>query len=250
MSQQDLLDAAAELHDAALDPERCEKVVHTVRKRIAQGRAAGRLTEADVAWIETMIENATHVCREIASLTLSRAFTRAGIDTLPIGLALADADGRVLHANREAARILSTSSDVEALVTSTAVQCADSSRIALLPRQGARPVELLAVPCRPIVEPLLSQVPRVVLFLIDPARSADAYERGLRAAFQLTAAEARLAARLAHGDSLQECARVLGITKATARTHLSRLFAKTDTSRQAELVRLLVMTSITSGGGD
>ena len=36
-----------------------------------------------------------------------------------------------------------------------------------------------------------------------------------------------------------EVAEALGIGEATVKTHLQRLFAKTDTSRQAELVKLV-----------
>jgi DNA-binding CsgD family transcriptional regulator len=41
------------------------------------------------------------------------------------------------------------------------------------------------------------------------------------------------------GDGIQACADRLGITRATARTHLAHIFRKTGTNRQAELVRLL-----------
>ena len=40
-------------------------------------------------------------------------------------------------------------------------------------------------------------------------------------------------------DSVSEVARVLGIVEATVRTHLHRLFEKTATARQADLVKLV-----------
>ncbi|MCW6506777.1 helix-turn-helix transcriptional regulator [Lichenifustis flavocetrariae] len=58
--------------------------------------------------------------------------------------------------------------------------------------------------------------------------------------FGLTPAEARLAYEMAHGDGLGACARRLGITPNTARTHLKHVFEKTGTRRQAELLRLLL----------
>jgi DNA-binding CsgD family transcriptional regulator len=36
-----------------------------------------------------------------------------------------------------------------------------------------------------------------------------------------------------------EVAPVLGLSEATVKTHLQRIFAKTDTSRQADLVKLV-----------
>lgn len=59
------------------------------------------------------------------------------------------------------------------------------------------------------------------------------------AAHRLTPAEARLAARLASGEALETAAEALGIARETARNQLKAVFAKTGTSRQAELVALL-----------
>jgi DNA-binding CsgD family transcriptional regulator len=57
--------------------------------------------------------------------------------------------------------------------------------------------------------------------------------------FDLTPAEAKFAAALASGLSVREAARAVGITESSARTYLTRIFAKTGTRRQAELVSLL-----------
>jgi len=43
-----------------------------------------------------------------------------------------------------------------------------------------------------------------------------------------------------NGDTPQQAAAALGIRVSTARFHLAALFRKTDTRRQAELVRLLL----------
>ena len=52
-------------------------------------------------------------------------------------------------------------------------------------------------------------------------------------------AEAKLAARLATGASLENISNELQISKQTGRTHLKRVFAKMGIGRQAELVSLL-----------
>lgn len=64
-------------------------------------------------------------------------------------------------------------------------------------------------------------------------------ETSLRQLFSLTAAEAKVAQRLACGDSLEETARHLSIKPTTARTQLAAIFAKTETRRQAKLVAIL-----------
>jgi len=78
-----------------------------------------------------------------------------------------------------------------------------------------------------------------VVLISDPERrhlpSADA----LRVRFGLTPRETALAMHLAEGCSLEHAADRLGMRYETARTHLRRIFGKTSTSRQAELVALL-----------
>jgi DNA-binding CsgD family transcriptional regulator len=61
----------------------------------------------------------------------------------------------------------------------------------------------------------------------------------LKTAFGLTPAEARVAAALAHGSTLQGVADELGISRETARDQLKSVFLKTDTHRQSQLVALL-----------
>ena len=57
--------------------------------------------------------------------------------------------------------------------------------------------------------------------------------------FGFTPAESRLAVLLINGKSVIECAEEIGIRISTAREQLSNLFAKTQTSRQPELVSML-----------
>jgi len=64
-------------------------------------------------------------------------------------------------------------------------------------------------------------------------------ESALRRLFDLTPAEARLARRLASGDSLEQVAQSLDVKMTTARTQLAGIFAKTGTCRQAQLVAIL-----------
>jgi DNA-binding CsgD family transcriptional regulator len=59
---------------------------------------------------------------------------------------------------------------------------------------------------------------------------------GVADSFNLTGSELKLLERLVDGESVADAAANLGIEISTARTHLARLFAKTGTKRQAELV--------------
>ena len=79
-----------------------------------------------------------------------------------------------------------------------------------------------------------------VLCLVAPLdRRRFATVRQLMALFNLSAAEARLARALCHGDSLDEYATDQGLKLPTVKTQLRSVFAKTGTERQASLIRLL-----------
>lgn len=62
--------------------------------------------------------------------------------------------------------------------------------------------------------------------------------------FRLTKSEARLALALAEGDTLAEASEKIGLTLQTARTYSKRIFQKTGTRRQAELVRTLLTSTL------
>ena len=64
----------------------------------------------------------------------------------------------------------------------------------------------------------------------------------VRRLFGLTESESRLASAIASGDSIDGAAESMGVTVSTARTYLKQVFAKTGTSRQGDLVRM-VLTS-------
>lgn len=81
----------------------------------------------------------------------------------------------------------------------------------------------------------------------EPSSSLDADHREdtdrLRMAFGLTKAEARLARVLADGRSPAEAAALFDRKLTTIRSQLRQVFAKTGTSRQAELVAMLLARS-------
>ena len=56
--------------------------------------------------------------------------------------------------------------------------------------------------------------------------------------YAITPAESRVMMLIVQGMTIAEAAETLGISLPTAKTHLARLFDKTGTSRQADLVRL------------
>ncbi len=82
--------------------------------------------------------------------------------------------------------------------------------------------------------------PDNVLCLVAPLdRRRIATANQLMDLFGLSAAEARLARAMCHGDSLEEYATDQGLKLPTVKTQLRSIFAKTGTERQSSLVRIL-----------
>jgi len=64
----------------------------------------------------------------------------------------------------------------------------------------------------------------------------------LELAFAITSAEARALAALVNGHSVSEYAAVSGLSENTVRTHVKHLMRKMDCNRQAEVVKLALLT--------
>ncbi|MDR6147401.1 DNA-binding CsgD family transcriptional regulator [Sphingomonas sp. SORGH_AS870] len=75
--------------------------------------------------------------------------------------------------------------------------------------------------------------------LIDPAAVPPSSAHRWQLAYGLTPREREMAELMVAGQSLDDAATILAISKATARVHLRQIFAKTDTNRQAEMIQLL-----------
>ena len=104
-----------------------------------------------------------------------------------------------------------------------------------------RSIKLLVLPSRSEAPAFqLAARPVAIIFATDPDRRPAPPTVIIRQRYGLTRAEAAFALEILKGDGIQACADRLGITRATARTHLAHIFRKTDTRRQAELVRLIM----------
>jgi DNA-binding CsgD family transcriptional regulator/PAS domain-containing protein len=82
-----------------------------------------------------------------------------------------------------------------------------------------------------------------LVLIIDPEDEPAPPAALLRRLYHLTEAEAEVALHVMHGADLKQISDELSISLTTIRTHLQHVFDKTDTHRQAELVRLLLALS-------
>lgn len=199
-----------------------------------------------------------HLQRAFAiSLKLADAEANLGasamiIDHLACGVVVFDTSGAVLHVNTAAERIADAADGFSFGVRGVAgtelrsavlraARGGDGASM-LLQRPSGRPaLSALVTPLRqgPV---WLPHRPAAMLVLGDPDVSTVETEDRLRALYKLTGAEAAVSAHLMSGANPQDIAQRLGIGMATVRQHVGRAFAKTGTTRQAELVQLLLRT--------
>ena len=88
----------------------------------------------------------------------------------------------------------------------------------------------------------------VAIFISNPEleeAESGATSESLETLYDLTTAEAEIVNLLSRGHSLEEADTARGVSIHTARSHLKHAFAKTDTNRHGELVRL-ILTGVSS----
>ena len=78
------------------------------------------------------------------------------------------------------------------------------------------------------------------VFVSDPESADETDEEALRQLYDSSRAEARVAAPLMQARSAEQISEELYVSLSTAWTHMRRIFDKTSTRRQGELVSLLL----------
>jgi DNA-binding CsgD family transcriptional regulator len=221
----------------------------------------------DRAELELASQLHPHLMRAFA-LTRKVAWVRhlsddlvSALDGSPHGVFLLDRDGRVRHANR-VGEALASKGDALCLAGGRlgAVQQAAARKFAGLIESAAStqaaggrggsmalpspvrrlPLSVTVAPARSGRLSLFDRDPSVIVCVTDLEAGVRLPEQKLRELFGLTPAETRVTIALFEGMSPQEAAENLGVSFHTVRVHLGRIFEKTGTHRQTELVRLMM----------
>jgi DNA-binding CsgD family transcriptional regulator len=90
----------------------------------------------------------------------------------------------------------------------------------------------------------------ILCFLLDPSLPAQLNQAQLRAIYQLTPAELRLAGLLVTGLDVAEASALLKVSPHTGRSHLKSIMQKTGVNRQTQLQRKLLICASTLGHAD
>ncbi len=216
----------------------------------------GPITEAEVALARLFaphLKRAVTISRLLEANSVERANFAAVLDGLAVAVLLVRPDLHLLHANRAGEAMIRTGDPLGLrrgrITAPSGVATALAAALAA-PRDGlAR--RGLGVPARRAdgAEMVLHVLPldtarpladaAAAIFVAPAAHPPPAPLAAVAALFGLTPAEVRVLELMCAGRASAEVAAALGVAEATVRTHVLRLFDKTCTHRQAELVRLV-----------
>jgi DNA-binding CsgD family transcriptional regulator len=192
----------------------------------------------------------------------SEASTFAGIlDRLSAGLFLIDTDGRIVYANVAGRGILDADDFLRAIGGRLVARDTEVNRTlrAAYAQRGDHDIDR-----RGIALPLMGQdhechvvhvLPRAIapdadtdspgavaaaVFVCKARLEIPSAPEVIRRAYQLTPTELRVLLAIVNVGGISEVATSFGVAHSTVKTHVRRLFEKTGTARQADLVKLVV----------
>jgi DNA-binding CsgD family transcriptional regulator len=197
---------------------------------------------------------------KLSNMNEMRSGFQALFEHSACALFVVDALARVRHANASAERLIAAglglsvqqgklratdanaTRKLHALIG--AANDSDSDRrtggvMALSSPTRQKPASVSVTPARSEGAVLFDRQPFALVCVTDPEMGAGSCEEQLRAVFALSPAEARTAAQLLAGNSLRQAAEELHLSYNTLRVHLSRIFFKTGTHSQSDLMRLM-----------
>ena len=201
--------------------------------------------------IEMMGYITPHVRRaaSLAGLLQHRSVSTNGfeavMDALPTAVLLVGPDGRLVRANAAAEALLSSGSIVRksnGFVEFPNAACDRAIRAAVA--IASRTPQLVAIPGSNNNTKLTAAVlsadvsgATCAILIHEPKTDLPAHGKYLVETFGFTPREIAVLLPMMQGQSVSEIADSLGVALPTVRTHVARLFAKTGSDRQADLIR-------------
>lgn len=165
----------------------------------------------------------------------------AALDLIPVGVIILTPSGRPMLKNRSARELIARSADSSGPLADIRISVVQLCEEAATLEIEDDPSLLLQERIASIERRTTRETSRghyVAVILRESRR--DPVPELIQSQLSLTPSESRIACMLSRGSSVDQIASELGIKKATARTHLRNIYAKTGVRCQADLVRLLL----------
>ncbi|OJU30248.1 MAG: hypothetical protein BGN91_06705 [Nitrobacter sp. 62-13] len=219
--------------------------------RSRSGQPFSETEKAVLTHLLPTLTSALSLKRHIRLLEDRISTLEATLDELSTGVIFLDAHRRIIHANQAGEQVLAHSGklltqpamlwgagDIESQQLARIID-ESSGAITLVRRETSRPLAVRAVRMPATEDRALSTFgAATILFIDDTDRPAPAGISGLCRAFGLTPRETDIVVLLVAGEGPAEIAARLGISLGNVRGHLNRIFGKTGTGSQAQLVAL------------
>ncbi|MBT0963865.1 helix-turn-helix transcriptional regulator [Denitromonas iodatirespirans] len=219
-----------------------------------------------VAWLSHFSQ---HVVQAFGLATRRRADQEANaamtqvFDRLGCGILLCDLDGRVLWMNHSAEALLASDSALrlsaddclrarrttdasrlqEAIADVALAGSGGADRYLALGDSGVDALHLSVQPFRRHAQHPQGYAGSVLVAVSRTCAGASVAPAAVADLLGLTPAEGQLVSALVEGKTLEESARLRGVSIGTVRGQLKQVFSKTGVSRQAELVRVVLSSA-------
>ena len=211
------------------------------------------------------LQRSAQLARQFETIEDEREAAAMGLESSATGMLVVDHNGRIVHANGLADKLLGEANGILAISGRlTASHGQQAQRLAALinaaaemsagmglgsggtisvPRRGRPPLTLLVAPFRSRKGLLADDRPTAIVFIRAPEMLRNANATVLESCFDLTAAEATLVLKLVQGMALEVIAAELDLSLNTVRTQLKSAMVKTGTRRQGELIALILKSA-------
>ncbi len=210
--------------------------------------------------LTTHLQRSVGMRQRMRNLEEQQAIGAVDLRAVPFGLAWVGHDLKVVKVNARGDDILKmqdglalrngrlwtrVAADLERLESALQMAMrADDPKARLLAirrRTDTLPLLATVIPAfMALNNPPLPMGPQALVILQNHERNSFDLDH-LQLVYGFTAAERALGEALLRNETVDSFALHAGVSRSTVRTHLAKLFAKTGTSRQAELVRLLML---------
>ena len=224
-----------------------------------------RFTDRDLHQIELL---SPHICRALMISdalelqTILAARLEQTVDMLSTGVLLTEDQGRISYMNNSAERLLKNGNALKSLngrLTTTRPGPRETLSRALAESMSGRApsrtgqysvplpddegggliANVLPLEWREGRNPLAALRGVTAVIVQDPAERRAPPLEAFASLYGLTFAEQKVLEHIAGGEPPQQTADELGVSITTVKTHLQKIFAKTATGRQADLIQLL-----------